>query len=199
MVNKICKKKITLDTFVNKIFITFVNMIEDVNKRVVEIQDRYQLTSAQFAARLGIKRARLSHLSNARNNVSLDFLLTVLAKFPDINAEWLMRGKGPMIKDTNETKFDKTPSKNQEPERKQEKPEAQEKPVSNEEKNQKVPTVEQNINQNQRIQNPEPPLASNMLNSQMVNNFFTPQTNGKRIINVVLVFSDNTFRPLNLE
>jgi plasmid maintenance system antidote protein VapI len=174
-------------------------MIQDVNKRVVEIQDRYQLTSAQFAARLGIQRARLSHLSNARNNVSLDFLLTVLTKFPDVNAEWLMRGKGSMIRDTNEGKFEKTAPKIQEPDRKPEKSEPVEKTLINEDKNPQVNKLDQSINQNNRNQNPEHSEASNVINSQMVNNFFTPQTNGKRIINVVLVFSDNTFRPLNLE
>lgn len=62
--------------------------------RIKTIMDYYNLTSAQFADRIGFQRSALSHVLSARNNPSLDFVLKVKSAFPDINLDWLTLGKG---------------------------------------------------------------------------------------------------------
>lgn len=54
------------------------------------------LSPAQFADRIGIQRSGLSHILAGRNNPSLDFVLKVLAAFPEISPSWLLQGKGEM-------------------------------------------------------------------------------------------------------
>ena len=54
------------------------------------------LTSSQFADKLGVQRSGMSHILSGRNKPSLDFVLKVLAGFPDLNPQWLLQGKGKM-------------------------------------------------------------------------------------------------------
>lgn len=59
------------------------------------------LSASQLADETGIQRSIMSHVMNGRNKASLDFILRVLKKYPDINPDWLLFGKGPMIRDNN--------------------------------------------------------------------------------------------------
>ncbi|MBE0649475.1 MAG: helix-turn-helix transcriptional regulator [Bacteroidales bacterium] len=62
--------------------------------RIKSIMDYYNLTSAQFADRIGFQRSALSHVLSGRNNPSLDFVLKIKSSFPDVNLDWLTLGKG---------------------------------------------------------------------------------------------------------
>lgn len=54
------------------------------------------MTPSQFADTIGIQRSGMSHILAGRNNPSLDFVLKVLASFPEISPSWLLQGKGEM-------------------------------------------------------------------------------------------------------
>jgi transcriptional regulator with XRE-family HTH domain len=54
------------------------------------------ITASKFADEIGAQRSSVSHILTGRNNPSLDIILKVLKKYPDINVEWLISGKGPM-------------------------------------------------------------------------------------------------------
>ena len=63
------------------------------------IQDRVRivikannLTSAEFADRLGIKRSNLSHVLSGRNKPGIDFLAKIIEAYPNVNAAWLITG-----------------------------------------------------------------------------------------------------------
>jgi len=56
------------------------------------------MTPARFADALEIGRAVISHILNGRNNPSLDIVTRILGKMPEINPEWLLTGKGTMYK-----------------------------------------------------------------------------------------------------
>lgn len=71
-------------------------------KRIELIMQAQNLTSSQFADRIGVQRSGLSHILSGRNNPSLDFVLKVLASFPEINPLWLLHGKGKMYADLAE-------------------------------------------------------------------------------------------------
>lgn len=66
------------------------------------------LSASQLADETGIQRSIMSHVMNGRNKASLDFILRVLKKYPDINPDWLLFNKGPMIRDN--TLFDQDQS-----------------------------------------------------------------------------------------
>jgi len=65
-----------------------------MNKRLQTLLEIEHLSPSQLADALGIQRGGISHLLSGRNKPSFDFLQKVLYKFPDINAEWLITGKG---------------------------------------------------------------------------------------------------------
>ena len=56
------------------------------------------ISPAQFADEIGVQRSSISHLLSGRNNPSLDFIKKILSKYPEINTEWIIMGKGTMIK-----------------------------------------------------------------------------------------------------
>jgi Bacteriophage CI repressor helix-turn-helix domain. len=58
-----------------------------------------QLSSARFAAILGIQPSSVSHILSGRNKPGFDFIEKMLLKFPGLNVEWLITGKGKMFKD----------------------------------------------------------------------------------------------------
>ena len=56
------------------------------------------VTAAQLAEALGIQRSRISHILSGRNKPSLDFVLKLLAAYPDLNLHWLVTGQAPMCR-----------------------------------------------------------------------------------------------------
>lgn len=80
--------------------------------RIKQLMDKKKLSATQFSDEIGIQRSSLSHVLSGRNNPSLDFVLKVKDRFPEINFEWLLLGKGKMegddlsvIKKKSETKI----------------------------------------------------------------------------------------------
>jgi transcriptional regulator with XRE-family HTH domain len=65
--------------------------------RIELILKTQNLTPTQFADAIGIQRSGMSHILSGRNNPSLDFVMKVLNRFPEINAEWLLTGKNQML------------------------------------------------------------------------------------------------------
>lgn len=55
------------------------------------------LTIADFALKIGISPNTLSNYVQERRKLSLQVVEAILAAFPEVSAEWLIRGKGAMI------------------------------------------------------------------------------------------------------
>ncbi|MCB2209181.1 MAG: helix-turn-helix domain-containing protein [Bacteroidetes bacterium] len=64
--------------------------------RIKQIIDKEKLSSTQFASEIGVQRSALSHVLSGRNNPSLDFMMKIKNRYPDINLDWLLLGKGKM-------------------------------------------------------------------------------------------------------
>ena len=54
------------------------------------------VTARQFAEEIGIQPSGMSHILSGRNNPSLDFVMKVVKRWPEVNINWLMFGKGEM-------------------------------------------------------------------------------------------------------
>lgn len=54
------------------------------------------ITARQFAEEIGIQPSGMSHILSGRNNPSLDFVAKVLRRYPEIDANWLLLGRGEM-------------------------------------------------------------------------------------------------------
>ena len=64
--------------------------------QIQEILKRENLTSSQFADKIGVQRSSVSHVISGRNKPGFEFIKKVIETFPDINADWLIAGKGEM-------------------------------------------------------------------------------------------------------
>jgi transcriptional regulator with XRE-family HTH domain len=70
-------------------------MMKDQINKIMETEG---MTPAKFADEIGVQRSSISHIISGRNKPSYDFIIKILARFSGINAEWLLTGKGNMIK-----------------------------------------------------------------------------------------------------
>ena len=76
-----------------------------INERVVSLISNTANSKKAFSELTGISTVILSHISSGRNKVSLAAVEQILLAFPNVNAEWLVLGKGKMFKDDlNNTK-----------------------------------------------------------------------------------------------
>lgn len=70
-----------------------------MNNRLQQFLELENLTPARLADTLGVQRSGLSHILSGRNKPGYEFLTKLLHKFPHINSEWLLLGKGKPYKD----------------------------------------------------------------------------------------------------
>lgn len=73
--------------------VTMVNAT-DFTKRLEKIMDYYALSAAALAEEIDFNRSTISHLLSGRNKPSLEFVMKLYQKFPEIAMDWLLFGKG---------------------------------------------------------------------------------------------------------
>ena len=65
-----------------------------MRERIKQIIEREGMSQSQFADFIGVNRPTLSHVLAGRNNPSLDIMMSIHRKFPQINVLWLFDGIG---------------------------------------------------------------------------------------------------------
>jgi len=66
--------------------------------RIILLIKAMNQTAAQFADEIGVQKSSISHIISGRNNASLDFIQKILFRYPEVNMDWLMFGKGQIFK-----------------------------------------------------------------------------------------------------
>jgi transcriptional regulator with XRE-family HTH domain len=69
--------------------------------RIQLILKSKNLSSSQFADEIQVQRSSISHILSGRNKPSLDFIMKILSTYPEVDADWLIFGKGQMVKQEN--------------------------------------------------------------------------------------------------
>ncbi|MDO5615198.1 MAG: helix-turn-helix transcriptional regulator [Cruoricaptor ignavus] len=69
-----------------------------LNERITKIIAYSELSSSEFADAVDVPRSSISHIASGRNKPSLDFLIKVKDRFPELEWDWLIKGKGEMLK-----------------------------------------------------------------------------------------------------
>lgn len=59
------------------------------------------INASQFADEIGVQRSSISHVLSGRNKPSLEFVQRILKRYPEINPDWLLFGKGAMHQESN--------------------------------------------------------------------------------------------------
>ncbi|HNW99496.1 MAG TPA: helix-turn-helix transcriptional regulator [Bacteroidales bacterium] len=70
-----------------------------MNERIQLILKTKNISASKFADEIGVQRSSISHIISGRNNPSLDFIQKIIKRFPDINYDWLIFGKGSIYKE----------------------------------------------------------------------------------------------------
>ena len=65
--------------------------------RVRKIMELKSSNPSNFAEQIDINRSTMNHILNERNKPSLEVITKILEKYPDINSDWLILGKGPIF------------------------------------------------------------------------------------------------------
>ncbi len=81
-------------------------------EKLKEIIAEKGLTSSKFADEIGVQRSSISHILSKRNKPSLEFVQKILKRFPDINSDWLISGKGKMKNFQNSNLFSQQQTSN---------------------------------------------------------------------------------------
>lgn len=62
--------------------------------RLKVIMEYYNLSASAFSDEIDFNRSTISHLISGRNKPSLEFVMKVLKRFPEVQISWLLYGKG---------------------------------------------------------------------------------------------------------
>lgn len=84
---------------------------KEFTRRLQEVIEYYGESGSSFAEKIGVQRSSISHILSGRNKPSLEFVLKVLAAFPEVELYWLLNGKGIFPKPVEIEKTTPTPSK----------------------------------------------------------------------------------------
>jgi transcriptional regulator with XRE-family HTH domain len=79
-----------------------------MKERIKELLESYQVTPSTFAESLGVQRSNVSHVLSGRNKPGFDFIQKILTTYTEINAEWLLTGRGEMKKELNKNTVEDT-------------------------------------------------------------------------------------------
>lgn len=73
-----------------------------MNTRLQQFLAAENISQAQLADTLEVARAGISHIISGRNKPSYDFLYQLMSRYPRLNIEWLMFGRGKMYVEPKE-------------------------------------------------------------------------------------------------
>lgn len=65
-----------------------------IKNRIDLIRQNEGLTLAEFAEAINVGRATMTHISQGRNNPSLEVIMKIISRFQNVNVLWLMKGIG---------------------------------------------------------------------------------------------------------
>lgn len=180
----------------NVIHYTNVNIM--IQERILLLMRAQGMNPTQFADEIGVQRSSISHILSGRNNPSLDIITKILNRFPDIDSNWLVLGKGSLVSgnasekkvDYSNSLFDEIPE--QEPMLEL-----------------KTPLITHNKNIEDRIEEIQSknspielvkdvePLIDVQINQNLISeNRVDSPLNEKRITKIIIFYSDNTFEEL---
>jgi len=69
-----------------------------LNERISKVIEYSNFTPSEFADEIDVQRSSISHITSGRNKPSLEFIIKIKARFPEILWDWLVTGEGQMLK-----------------------------------------------------------------------------------------------------
>ncbi len=142
-----------------------------MRERILKFLDIEKISPSKFADEIGIQRSSISHILSGRNNPSLEVIQKILTRFPYLNAEWLITGKGEMFKpERHPTIFDSLIGTNKE---------------QSENKNESTQQTDNN-----KIENTEQQINQTVLTAGITE--MPLNTNLKKVQQIIVLYDDGT-------
>jgi DNA-binding XRE family transcriptional regulator len=69
-------------------------MIDDINKRIIELMEQTGHSKSTFAHKIGVSLPLITHITTGRNKPGLELIQKIISVFENINPQWLLLGKG---------------------------------------------------------------------------------------------------------
>lgn len=69
-----------------------------MKQRLEQFLAAENISKAQFADKIRVARAAVSHIIAGRNNPGYEFIVNTMSEYPQLNIEWLLTGEGKMYK-----------------------------------------------------------------------------------------------------
>ncbi|MBV8327582.1 helix-turn-helix transcriptional regulator [Chryseobacterium sp.] len=69
-----------------------------LNERISKVIEYSNLTPSEFADEIDVQRSSISHITSGRNKPSLEFIIKIKSRFPELLWDWLVTGEGEMMK-----------------------------------------------------------------------------------------------------
>lgn len=141
--------------------------------RILAVMEHEGLTPSKFAEAIGIQRSAMSHIISGRNNPSLDVLLKILERFTYVDSDWLLFGKGEMMRQhvlTNPDLFTNT--------------------TINPSNQPDSPEYRKEI----RVETPV-----NTVKQPVIEQIVLPEKNNRNVSKIMIFYSDNTFETFTPE
>jgi transcriptional regulator with XRE-family HTH domain len=66
--------------------------------RLKELMTQLSVSAAELADKIGVQRSSISHILSGRNLPSSQFIEKLLNTYPEVDARWLITGKGVMFR-----------------------------------------------------------------------------------------------------
>lgn len=76
-------------------------MEDAIKQRVKEVLNQKNTNVTAISKILGLKQNTLSRQINGNTTMSADTLLSIIGLYPDVNFDWLLTGKGEMLRSAN--------------------------------------------------------------------------------------------------
>lgn len=141
--------------------------------RILAVMEHEGLTPSKFAEAIGIQRSAMSHIISGRNNPSLDVLIKILERFTYVDSDWLLFGKGEMMREhvlTNPDLFTNT--------------------TINQSNQPDSPEYRKEI----RVETPV-----NTVKQPVIEQIVLPEKNNRNVSKIMIFYSDNTFETFTPE
>ena len=69
----------------------------DVYDRLKEFIEHVGLSNNKFAEKVGLSGAQISYMVNSKKKFGVDKLLSIFNEYPELSADWLLKGEGQML------------------------------------------------------------------------------------------------------
>ena len=148
-----------------------------MKNRLLKFLSVNNLTATRFADEIGVQRSSISHILSGRNKPSFDFINKTLEKYTELNAEWLITGKGEMYK-TNKQQTS-----------------ARYKELDLFSSNQNIVTTQKKVTEKEKSDVPDDKQVTNTSPVEKIDQ--KPFTTRKSINKVIIFYADGSFEEYN--